>query len=136
MNKKTATVIICCTLLVIFSIAVCYSLVHSLLSQYNADGISSILCISIDDEGKKEYIGELDKHRIYVERLKTDALYFTTVWGKSISLRDAVSQQLVSTKDWRKKASEIIIDGNTEILRYENYEIAINDSNCVIRPIK
>ena len=55
--------------------------------------------------------------------------------GRSIPLRDAINNRLVSVKDWREKAWDIIDDGNIEILRYENYEIAITDGACLIRPI-
>lgn len=95
----------------------------------------SLLCITIDENQPQEYIGELDGYEIYVERLKTDALYYTSVKGNNIPLRDAVNKGIVSVKDRREKAWDIIYDGGTEILRYENYEIAISDGNCIIRPI-
>lgn len=55
--------------------------------------------------------------------------------GRSIPLRDAINNRLVSVKDWREKAWDIIDDGNIEILRYENYEIAITDGASGIAQI-
>ena len=67
--------------------------------------------------------------------MKTDELYFTTITADNLSLKDAVENGAVSVKDWRKKAWVIFSDGDTEILRYENYEIAVSAGECVIRPI-
>ena len=103
--------------------------------QYNSKGISSLLIITIDEKQPKEYIGKLENYNIYVEKLKIDELYFISVNDKHISLKVAVDEELVSVRDWRKKAWSIKKDGNIEILQYENYEIAIVYDDCVIRPI-
>ena len=42
--------------------------------------------------------------------------------AERISLRQAVANELVSIKDWRKKAWKRVKDGDTEIWRYENHE--------------
>ena len=104
-------------------------------SQYNKNGVSHFLVITIDENQPREYVGELENHRIYVEKLKMDDLYFTTVDAKNISLGEAVAKGLVSIDDWRKNAWKTVRNGETEILRYENYEIAISDGNCIIRPM-
>lgn len=104
-------------------------------NQYNSKGISGILNITIDETQPIEYIGELEDYSIFVEKLKIDALYFITIDAKNISLREAISKELVSIEDWKKGARRIISVGDTEILRYENYEIAITEKNCIIRPL-
>ena len=135
MNKTRAIIIICCGVIITLMIAIICLVFYSFSQQYNAKGISSSLCITIDESQPKEYIGELDNCGIYVEKLKTDALYFISVDGENISLKEAVMKELVSIKDWRKKAWDIVKVGDTEILRYENYEIAITDGDCIFRPI-
>ena len=131
LNKKTIIISICCGVI----IALIGLVINAFNRQYNPNGITSLLNITIDKNQPQEYIGELDGYEIYVKSLKTDALYYTSVKGRNIPLRDAVNNRLVSVKDWREKAWDIIDDGNIEILRYENYEIAITDGACLIRPI-
>lgn len=135
LNKKKAIIFICCGVIISLMIAIAYLVFYLFSQQYNSKGISSLLCITIDQSYPKEYIGELENYSIYVEKLKTDELYFISVDAERISLGDAVAKELVSVKDWRKKAWDTLMDGDTEILRYENYEIAIIDGDCIIRPI-
>lgn len=135
LNKKTLIISICCGVIIALIIAVIGLVIYAFHQQYNPSGISSLLCITIDENQPQEYIGELDGYEISVEGLKTDALYYTSVKGNNIPLIDAVNKGIVSVKDWREKAWDIIYDGDTEILRYENYEIAISDGDCIIRPI-
>ena len=104
-------------------------------AQYNENGVSHFLVITIDESQPKEYVGELENHSIYVEKLKLDELYFITVKAENISLSEAIIKKVVSIGDWRKSAWNIVKDGNVEILRYENYEIAVTNSDCTIRPI-
>lgn len=118
--------------LIVGGIAIVFSM---FAQQYNSKGISSLLNITIDEKQPKEYIGKLENYNIYVEKLKIDELYFISINNKHISLKDAIDEELVSVKDWRKKAWNIKKDGNIEILQYENYEIAIDGNDCVIRPI-
>ena len=49
--------------------------------------------------------------------------------------RDALDKKLTSINDWRKGAWYIFKKDDTEILRYESYEIAISKKECIIRPI-
>ena len=135
LNKKKMVIVICCGVIFILMIAIACLVFYMFSQQYNSKGISGLLCITIDESQPKEYIGELENYSIYVERLKTDELYFISVGAERISLREAVENELVSIEDWRKKAWDTVKDEDTEILRYENYEIAINDENCIIRPI-
>lgn len=135
LNKKKVIIIICYIVIITLMIAIACLVYYPFSQQYNSKGISSLLCITIDESQPKEYIGELENHSIYVEKLKTDALYFISVDAENIPLREAVAKELVSIKDWRKKAWNIVFEGDTEILRYENYEIAITDGDCIIRTI-
>ena len=73
--------------------------IYAFHQQYNSSGISSLLSITIDENQPREYIGELDGYAIYVERLKTDVLYYTSVDGSNISLQEAVNKGAVSVRD-------------------------------------
>jgi len=132
MKKKNIIFISLIIVIQVVGIAIVFSM---FAEQYNSKGISSLLNITIDEKQPKEYIGKLENYNIYVEKLKIDELYFISINNKHISLKVAIDEELVSVKDWRKKAWNIKKDGNIEILQYENYEIAIDDNDCVIRPI-
>ena len=119
-------------ILIVSSIVFVYTM---FAEQYNSKGISSLLNITIDEKQPKEYIGELENYNIYVEKLKKDELYFISINNKHIPVKVAINEELVSVSDWRKKAWKIKKDGNIEVLQYENYEIAIDDNDCIIRPI-
>ncbi|MBR6771971.1 MAG: helix-turn-helix transcriptional regulator [Clostridia bacterium] len=129
------TVLLLCGAVAALHLAIPCLIIYLFSAQYNSNGVSSLLCITIDESQPREYIGELENYGIYVEKLKTDDLYYTTVGGDTVSLRDAVADELVFIKDWRKKAWISVYSENTEILRYENYEIAITDGTCIIRPL-
>ena len=112
------------------------NLVHRMFpAQYNPKGISHFLVITIDENQPKEYIGKLADHNIYVEKLNIKETNFTTVDAKNVSIKDAIENDLVSIEDWKKYSRSTKLDGDTEILRYENYEIAISSEECIIRPI-
>ena len=104
-------------------------------AQYNSKGVSHWLVITIDKNAPKEYIGKLDDYDIYVEKLNIDESNFRSIDAKNISIKDAIENNLVSIQDWRKYAWKIRKDGDTEILQNENYEIAITNDECIIRPI-
>ena len=132
MNKKIIFLISLIIVLIVGGIGIVFTM---FAEQYNIKGISSLLNITIDEKQPKEYIGKLEKYNIYVEKLKIDELYFISINNKHIPLKVAIDEELVSVRDWIKKAWNIKKDGNIEILQYENYEIAIDDNDCVIRPI-
>ena len=135
LKKRLAIIIGCGSVMITLTIAVCCFVYYLFAQQYNAKGVSSLLCISIDESCPKEYIGELENYSIYVEKMKTDELYFISISDERISLEEAITHELASIKDWRKKAWVTLNDGDTEILRYENYEIAITGMECIIRPV-
>lgn len=104
-------------------------------AQYNENGISHFLIITIDRSQPKEYIGELDSHRVFVENLKIDETYFLSVTDEHVSIKESLDKSLVSISEWKKYAWKTKTDGDTEILQYENYEIAILNGECIIRPL-
>ena len=50
-------------------------------------------------------------------------------------IKEALDKKLVSIKEWEKYAFKVVKKGEYKILKYDNYEIAINDNECVIRPL-
>ncbi len=134
-TKSIVIIAVCCGLAFALMVSAVCCMIYAFTRQYNPKGISSMITITIDEERPREYIGELDGYSIYTEKLKTEALYFKSFTAQDIYLSDAISQKLVSVDDWRRKAWDTIRSGDTEILRYENYEIAITGQECVIRPI-
>ncbi len=103
-------------------------------AQYNENGVGHFLVITIDESQPKEYIGELDTHKIFAEKLNMDATYFISLTAENIPIKEAIEDNLVSINDWRKYAWKIEKAGDAEILQYENYEIVITRDECVIRP--
>ena len=91
--------------------------------------------ISIDEDQEKEYVGDLEDHRVYVERLSKDDLYFTTIDAKRVTLKDSLERKIISIEDWKNGAWKTEKNGDKEVLQYENYEIVIIDDECVIRPL-
>ena len=105
-------------------------------SQYNKNGVSHFLVITMDENQSKEYIGELDNHRIYIEKLNLKETNFRNINAENVPIKKAIEEQLVSIEEWKKYARIIKKDGDAEILQYENYEIACAYDDCIIRPLK
>ena len=103
--------------------------------QYNEKGISHFLVITIDENQPREYVGDLDGNRIFIENLNLEETNFRTVNAENMSIKEALEKKLVSIEEWRKYAWKIKKDGDAEILQFENYEIAIAYDDCVIRPL-
>ena len=74
-------------------------------SQYNNKGVSHFLVVTKDENQPKKYIGKLNNHRI------------------------------VSIAEWKKYAWKIEKNGDAEVLKYDNYEIACAYDDCIIRPL-
>ena len=104
-------------------------------AQYNENGVSHFLVITIDESQPKEYVGELDAHAVFVEKLNMDTTYFTSATAENISIKEAIENKLVSLDEWKKYAWKTEEDGDTEILQFENYEIVIAHDACIIRPL-
>ena len=134
-QKRYKWIIIPLILYAILVIGILGIIVYAYNTQYNLRGISNILSLYIDEDREKEYVGKLNGYKIYVENLRVEELNFRTFNAKSISLKDAIDNKLVSIKDFRRGAWYIFKNNDTEILRYESYEIAINKDECIIRPV-
>lgn len=134
-QKRYKWIIIPLILYAILIIGILGIIVYAYNMQYNLRGISNILSVYIDEDREKEYVGKLNGYKIYVENLRVEELNFRTFNAKSISLKDAIDNKLVSIKDFRRGAWYIFKNNDTEILRYESYEIAINKDECIIRPV-
>ena len=134
-QKRYKWIIIPLILYAILVIGILGIIVYAYNMQYNLRGISNILSVYIDKDREKEYVGKLNGYKIYVENLRVEELNFRTFNAKSISLKDAIDNKLVSIKDFRRGAWYIFKNNDTEILRYESYEIAINKDECIIRPV-
>ena len=104
-------------------------------SQYNENGISHFLVVTIDRNQPKVYIGELDNHRIYVENLNLEETNFRNIKAENVSIKKAIDEKLVTIEEWRKYAWKIEREGDAEVLKYDNYEIACAYDDCIIRPI-
>ena len=104
-------------------------------SQYNENGVSHFLVITIDKTQPKEFVGELDGYNIYVENLDLKETNFRNIDAENVPIKKDISEKLVSIKDWEKYASRVKINGNKKVLKYENYEISCENNECIIRPL-
>ena len=104
-------------------------------AQYNENGVSHYLVITIDETQPKEYVGELDAHSVFVESFDMDTTYFITVTDEHVSVQEAIENNLVSIGEWKKYAWKTEIEESAEILQFENYEIVITQNECVFRPL-
>lgn len=135
MKKEKIVIIIITIIVIIFTLGGIIFIPCLFSKQYNSKGISNILFVYIDKDREKEYVGNLNGYKIYVENLRVEELNYRTFNENTISLKDAINNKLVSINDWRRGAWYIFKNNDTEILRYESYEIAINNNECIIRPV-
>lgn len=105
------------------------------LSQYNDKEVSHFLVVTIDENQLREYIGELDGHRIYVEKFNLNETNFRNVDAENVPIKKAIEEKLVSIAEWKKYAWKIEKNGDAEVLKYDNYEIACAYDDCIIRPL-
>ena len=56
-------------------------------SQYNDNGVSHFLVVTIDESEPREYVGELDGHRIYVEKFNLNETNFRNVDAENVSIK-------------------------------------------------
>jgi len=134
MKKKKITIILS-VILIIVSIALCFGIDWLFSEQYNKKGISHFLIITVDKDQSKEYIGDLDGYKIYMENLDLEETYFRTINAENISIKETLEKKLVSIDEWKKYAWNIKKENDAEILEFENYEIAIINDECIIRPL-
>lgn len=134
-QKRYKWIIIPIVLYAILVMCIIGVVIYAYNTQYNLMGISNIISVYIDETRDKEYVGKLDGYDIYVEGLRVEELNFRTFNAESIPFKEAIDKKIVSIKDFRRGAWYIFKDNNTEILRYESYEIAISNNECIIRPV-
>ena len=137
MKRKTILII----LVLILIIGIIYFLISPHIinwlfsSQYNKNGISHFLVVTIDKNQPKEFIGELDNHRIYIENLNIKETNFRNINAENIPIKKAIEEKLVSIKEWKKYAWKIKKEGDAEVLKYDNYEISCAYDDCIISPL-
>ena len=139
MNMKKSTKVIVliaiAVLVCILSIVSATGIINRMFAaQYNSNGVSHLLVITMNEDQPRELVGKLDGHDIYIEGLDKEGTCFRSVDAGNVSLKEAFEGNLVSIEDWKDYARKIKKDGDTEILRFEDYEIAVTDKECVIRP--
>ena len=137
MKKKNILIIL--GIILIVGIIVCFIITYGIdwlfSSQFNKNGISHFLVVTIDYNQQREYIGELDNHRIYIENFNIKETNFRNIKAENVSIKKAIDEQLVSIEEWKKYAWKIAKDGDAEVLKYDNYEIACAYDDCIIRPL-
>lgn len=134
MKKKH---IIILSISVVLLIVVCaLGVVKMFDMQYNLQtGVSSYINICIDQSRPREEIGKLGDYTVFAEGLDVEKCYVITISAKTIPLKEAISDGLVSVDDWKRKAWRTKKDSDAQILIYENYEIVLAYDTCIIRPI-
>ncbi len=135
MKKKIIIITITISLIVLLSVGIFISLPYLFSSQYNSNGISHFLVITIDKTIPKTYIGKLDNHKVYIEKLNIKETNFRNINAENISIKEAINKKLVSIEEWKKYSWYKYKHKNTEVLRFDNYEIVISKDECIIRPI-
>ena len=136
MKKKSKILLVTLICSLLFSIAAVYGIVHWMFTaQYNSNGVSHFLVVTIDKEQGKEYLGELEDHKVYIEGLNISETNFRNIKAKNVSIKEAIDKGLVSIEDWKKYAYRIQKSGKVEILKFDNYEIYIDTEVCIIRPL-
>lgn len=136
MKKKTKMILAALIFSTVLSILAVFGIVKWMFSsQYNSNGVSHYLVVTIDESKTREYIGELDGYQIYMEKLNIEETNFRNVHAKNVSVKEAIDKKLVSIDEWKKYAFIINKSGNYEVLKFDNYEIACAPKVCIIRPL-
>lgn len=136
MSKKVKIFIVVSIVTIVLTVGSVLVLVPYLYSaQYNSNGVSHFLVITIDKSQPKELIGVLENHNVYIEGLDIQETNFRTKDAENLSIINAIEKNLVSIEEWENYAWGITKKGNGKILRFENYEIYVDSENCIIRPI-
>lgn len=104
-------------------------------SQYNKNGISHYLVITVDNNQSKTYIGELEGLDVYIEGLNIKDTNFRTIDAKNLSIKDAIKNDKVSIEEWKKYAWKITRNNNYIVYEFENYKIEINNKELIFKPL-
>lgn len=132
MKKKVIIIIVSVIIvvgLIIFLIPWMFS------SQYNKNGISHYLVITVDKNQSKTYIGELEGLDVYIEGLSIKDSNFRTIDAKNLSIKDAIKNDKVSIEEWKKYAWKITRNNNYIVYEFENYKIEINNKELIFKPL-
>jgi hypothetical protein len=133
-NTIIISILVAIFILIILLVGIKYGSKWLLSSQYNENGISHFLVVTIDKNQEKEYIGELDNHKIFIEHLNIKETNFRNIDAENVSIKEAINNRSVSIDEWKKYAWKRKKEGNVEILIFDNYEIACTNEDCIIRP--
>ena len=135
--KKVIIIISCVVIVLVVVLAIFGERIPYFLysGQYNENGVSHFLVITIDKNQPREYIGKLQDHDVYIEGLNIQETNFRTVNAENLSIKDAIEQNKVSIDEWKKYAWNVVEEESGEILKFENYEILVTTNECVIRPL-
>lgn len=128
-------IIIIGLLIIISFIGLIFLSINALDSQYNKNGISHFLVVTIDKSRPKTYIGDLENHKVYIEGLDINNTVFRNIDAENVSIKEAIDNKLVSIKEWRKYAFFKTKKNNKEILRFDNYQIIITKDECIIKSL-
>lgn len=132
--KKGRVLIIIVIVLILVYFFLSYGINWLFSSQYNENGVSHFLVVTVDKSQPKEFIGELDNHRIYVDKFNLNETNFRNINAQNVSIKKAIEEKLVSISEWKKYAWKKVKNGDTEIMIFDNYEIACTYNDCIIRP--
>jgi len=135
--KKVIIIISCVVIAIVVVLAIFGGRIADFLysGQYNENGVSHFLVITIDKNQPREYIGKLQEHDVYIEGLNIQETNFRTVNAENLSIKDAIEKNKVSIDEWKKYAWNVVEEESGEILKFENYEILVTTNECVIRPL-
>ena len=137
MNKNTKKTLL--IIAIIFAVVLIFMLLLLRLfdTQYNLKtGISHYMNAIYDEHQEKEYIGSLDGYKVYLEGLSKEGCYYQDIYANSISLTDAIANQMISIDDMIKKAWEQEEKDSCIIYKFENYQIVVGDEECTIGALK
>ncbi|MGN0249111.1 MAG: hypothetical protein ACI4C0_07435 [Lachnospiraceae bacterium] len=137
MNKNTKKTLL--IIAIIFAVVLIFMLLLLRLfdTQYNLKtGISHYMNAIYDEHQEKEYIGSLDGYKVYPEGLSKEDCYYQDIYANSISLTDAIANQMISIDDMIKKAWEQEEKDSCIIYKFENYQIVVGDEEFTIGALK
>lgn len=135
MKKRTIIVIVAIIIGIIGGILLFWGIDFLFSKQYNANGVSHFLVVTYDKNQPREYLGELDGYKIYIESLNLEETNFRNVKAENVPIKKAINEKLVSVSEWRKYSWRIRKEDDMEILIFDTYEIVCANNECIIRPI-
>ncbi len=132
MKKKTGIIVGSIALAVVAVVVICCMIFGKSNRQYNENGISTRLSITINTEQTLEYIGTSDEYDIYSMWLEDVAVIRTD--AQEIDLKDALEAGVLTIDDMISVCEKENNNG-LEIYTGENYKIIVEDKKCLIAPL-